>query len=58
MNAKFTYSGDPMMPTQVAFCCWPVTGFSASESMVKAAHHCVAEQLVPPGSWNGTQPGG
>src|ERR1700720_2365093 len=57
MNAKFTYSS-PAVDSHTALFCWPVTGLFESESMFSAAHHCVAEQLMPPGLLNGTQPGG
>src|ERR1700687_3540059 len=55
MKAKFTYSS-PVVAAQVEFRTWPVTGFSERLSMLSAAHHLVASQLLPAG--HGTQPGG
>src|SRR5450759_434851 len=55
MKAKFTYSS-PAIPWQVAFCNWPVTGFSERLSMLSAAHHFVGSQLLPAG--HDTHPGG
>src|SRR5579872_3530009 len=57
MKAKFTYSS-PAVASHVALFCAPVTGLFDSESMLSAAHHCFAEQLMPPGKLKGAQPGG
>src|SRR5581483_7590204 len=55
MNAKLTGS-IPTVPKQAALLLCPVTGFCERLSMLSAAHHLVAPQLLFTG--NGTQPGG
>src|SRR6266851_3754897 len=55
MNAKFTYS-TPVIAAQAGLSCWPVFRFCDRLSMLSAAHHCVAAQLLPAG--HGAQPGG
>src|ERR1700730_5462119 len=53
MKAKLTGS-TPVSPTHAPFV--PVTGFCERLSMLSAAHHFVASQLLPAGQ--GAQPGG
>src|ERR1700730_15797210 len=53
MKAKLTGS-TPVRPTHAPFV--PATGFCERLSMLSAAHHFVASQLLPAGQ--GAQPGG
>ena len=55
MNAKFTYS-TPVRAAQVGFRSALVTALLERLSMLRAAHHFVASQLLPGGHL--TQPGG
>ncbi len=48
MKAKFTYSS-PVTAAQVGLSCPPVFKFSERLSMLSAAHHFVASQLLPAG---------
>src|SRR2546428_14115786 len=55
MNAKFTYS-TPVRAAQVGFRARLVTALLERLSILRAAHHFVASQLLPGGHL--TQPGG